>query len=49
MSCKYFQQGACGCQTDCLADDDDELDAQMIASVVILVLVIVGFVIWSLV
>ena len=43
MSCKYKDESAC--PTDC----EEELDAQMMAAVVILVLIFVGFAVWSLI
>jgi len=43
--CKYKDEGACRCETYC---DEDELDAQMLFSVVVLVLTMIGFAVWSL-
>jgi len=40
--CKYKDESAC--PTDC----EEELDAQMMAAVVILVLILVSFAVWSL-
>lgn len=42
MNCKYKEQGACKCEREC-----DELDTQMMASIVVLILILVGFTIWS--
>ena len=44
MSCKYKEQGACKCEHDC-----DELDAQMMVSVVALILILIGFAVWILI
>ena len=44
MSCKYREQGACKCEHDC-----DELDTQMLFAVVALILILIGFAVWSLI
>jgi len=44
MSCKYREQGACKCSREC-----DELDTQMLVSVVALILILVGFAVLSLI